>query len=131
VFAINREIINTKKAPQAIGPYSQAIKFNNIIFVSGQIAINPENNQFLDGDITIQTKRVIDNIKAILEDAGSSLEKVLKVTVFIRDIRDFDQVNEVYAKYFGTSLPARAFIEVGNLPKSAKIEMEAIAFYVD
>jgi len=127
MIQINREIINTKKAPAAIGPYSQATKFNNLVFISGQIAINPETNEFLDDDITIQTKQVIENIKSILEAAGSSLERVLKVTIFITDMKDFGQVNEVYAEYFGTSLPARACVEVSNLPKGAKIEMEAIA----
>ncbi len=127
MFSINREIINTKKAPAAIGPYSQATKFNSLIFVSGQIAIEPVDNKFLDGDITTQTKQVIENLKAILEDAGSSLGKILKVTIFITNMKDFDRVNQVYSEYFGISLPARACVEVGNLPKGAKIEMEAIA----
>jgi 2-iminobutanoate/2-iminopropanoate deaminase len=127
VIQINREIINTKKAPEAIGPYSQATKYNNLVFISGQIAINPESNEFLDDDITIQTKQVIENIKSILESASSSLDKVLKVSIFIADIKDFDQVNKVYERYFGASLPARACVEVSNLPKGAKIEMEAIA----
>jgi len=129
VLAIKKEIINTKKAPAAIGPYSQGTSFNNLVFVSGQIAINSRNNEFLDKDITIQTKQVIENLKAILEDAGSSLKKVLKVSIFIVEIQDFDKVNQVYSEYFGTSLPARACVEVSNLPKGAKIEMEAIAFY--
>jgi 2-iminobutanoate/2-iminopropanoate deaminase len=127
VLQINRKIINTKRAPAAIGPYSQATKFNDLVFISGQIAIKPESNEFLDDDITIQTKQVIENIKSILEEADSSLERVLKVTIFITDMKDFVRVNEVYAEYFGTSLPARACIEVGNLPKGARIEMEAIA----
>ena len=127
MIQINREIINTKKAPAAIGPYSQATKFNNLVFVSGQIAINPETNEFLDDDITIQTKQVIENIKTILKGAGSSLEKVLKITIFITNMKGFGQVNKVYAEYFETSLPARACVEVSNLPKGAKIEMEAIA----
>jgi 2-iminobutanoate/2-iminopropanoate deaminase len=127
VIQINREIINTKKAPEAIGPYSQATKYNNLVFISGQIAINPESNEFLDDDITIQTKQVIENIKSILEEAGSSLGKVLKISIFITDMKDFDQINEIYSEYFGTILPARACVEVSNLPKGAKIEMEAIA----
>jgi 2-iminobutanoate/2-iminopropanoate deaminase len=127
VVQINKEIINTKKAPAAIGPYSQATKFNNLVFISGQVAINPEINEFLDDDISIQTKQVIENIKSILESASSSLDKVLKVSIFITDIKDFDQVNEIYSEYFGTILPARSCVEVGNLPKGAKIEIEAIA----
>jgi len=128
VLQIKRKIINTKRAPAAIGPYSQATKFNNLIFISGQIAINPDSNKLLDKDITVQTKQVIENLKAILEDAGSSLEKVLKVSIFVTDIQDFDRVNQVYSEYFGTSLPARAFVEVRNLPKGARIEIEAISF---
>jgi len=128
VFSINREIISTKKAPVAIGPYSQAIKFNNLIFVSGQIAINPDSNTLINGDITIQTKQVIENLKIILEEAGSSLEKVLKVSIFITNMKDFGQMNQIYLEYFSTSLPARSCVEVGNLPKGAKIEMEAIAY---
>jgi len=128
VFPINRKIINTKAAPAAIGPYSQAIKFNNLIFVSGQIALNPDSNTLINGDITIQTKQVIENLKAILESAESSLQKVLKVTIFITNMKDFDRVNEVYSEYFDMTLPARACVEVANLPKGAKVEMEAIAY---
>lgn len=124
---MDREIINTVKAPVAIGPYSQATKFNNLVFVSGQIAIQSDGTELLSNDITIQTKQVIKNLKGILESAGSSLQKVLKVTIYITDIKNFDNVNEVYAEYFGASLPARACVEVGNLPKGAKIEIEAIA----
>ena len=127
MFTISKEIINTRKAPAAIGPYSQAIKFNNLVFISGQIAIHPKENMLVNGDIEIQTRQVIENIKAILEDIGSSLEKVLKVTIFITDMKDFDQINRVYSEYFGISLPARACVEVSNLPKGAKIEIEAIA----
>lgn len=129
MFRINRLIISTKTAPSAIGPYSQAIKFENLIFVSGQIALNPANNEFVNGNISTQTKQVIENIKAILENAGSSLQKVLKVTIFITDIQDFNNINTVYAEYFNDSLPARVCVEVSNLPKGAKIEMEAIASF--
>lgn len=124
---MDRTIIKTKKAPAAIGPYSQATKFNNLVFVSGQIAINPDNNEFLNKNVTVQTRQVIENLKAILEEAGSSLGKVLKLTIFITDINDFDPVNQVYSEYFGTSLPARACVEVSNLPKGAKVEIEAIS----
>ena len=127
MFEINRKIINTKAAPSAIGPYSQAIKFNNLIFVSGQIAINPDSNEFVNGNIASQTIQVIENIKAILESAGSSLEKILKVTIYITDMKDFNSINIVYSEYFNSSLPARACIEVSNLPRGAKVEMDAIA----
>lgn len=127
MFTIDRKIIKTITAPSAIGPYSQAIKYGNLIFVSGQIAINPSTNEFVNGNIDSQTKQVIENIKAILESAGSSLQKVLKVTIFITDMKDFDSINAVYSEYFGSSLPARACVEVSNLPKGAKVEMEAIA----
>ena len=110
----------------AIGPYSQAIKSGNLLFLSGQISINPETNEFIDGDIEIQTEQVLKNIKAILEAGGSSLEEVVKVTIYLQNIKDFILVNEIYSKYFENSLPARACVEVSNLPKNAKIEIEAI-----
>lgn len=127
MLTIIKEIINTRKAPKALGPYSQAVKFNNLVFISGQIAINPEKNSLIDGDIILQTRQVIENIKSILENAASSLEKVLKVTIFITNMKDFDKINQVYSEYFSESLPARACVEVSNLPKGAKIEIEAIA----
>lgn len=110
----------------AIGPYSQAIRAGNLLYVSGQISINPENNEFINGDIEIQTEQVLKNIKAILEAGGSSLEDVVKITIYLKDMADFPLVNRIYSKYFGNSLPARACVEVSNLPKNAKIEIEAI-----
>ena len=124
---MKKEIITTKKGPLAIGPYSQAIKFGNLLFISGQISINPETNEFIDGEIEIQTEQVLKNIKAILEAGGSSLEDVVKVTVYLQDIKDFVLVNKIYSKYFEYNLPARACIEVSKLPKDAKIEIETIA----
>ncbi|MBE3114903.1 MAG: RidA family protein [Actinobacteria bacterium] len=123
---MKREIIKTQKAPLAIGPYSQAIRAGNLLYVSGQISINPENNEFINGDIEIQTEQVLKNIKAILEAGGSSLEDVVKITIYLKDMADFPLVNRIYSKYFGNSLPARACVEVSNLPKNAKIEIEAI-----
>jgi len=123
---IKKEIIKTQKAPSAIGPYSQAIRAENLLFLSGQISINPETNEFIDGNIEIQTEQVLKNIKAILEAGNSSLEDVLKVTIYLQNIKDFVLVNEIYSKYFGNSLPARACVEVQNLPKNAKIEIDAI-----
>ena len=124
---IKKEIIKTQKAPSAIGPYSQAIKTGDLLFLSGQISINPETNEFIDGDIEIQTEQVLKNIKAILEAGNSSLEDVVKATIYLQDIEDFASVNKVYSKYFENSLPARVCIEVSNLPKNAKLEIDAIA----
>lgn len=124
---IPKAIINTEMAPATIGPYSQAIKYGNLIFLSGQIAINPVTNDFVNGDISSQTKQVIENIKAILESTGSSLDNVLKTTIYITDMKNFNNINLVYAEYFKKSLPARACVEVSKLPKGALVEIEAIA----
>ena len=110
----------------AIGPYSQAIKSGNFLFLSGQISINPETNEFIDGDIKKQTGQVLKNIEAILEAGGSSLEDVAKISIYLKDMADFALVNSIYSKYFENSLPARICVEVSNLPKNAKIEIDAI-----
>ncbi|CAB50156.1 RidA family protein [Pyrococcus abyssi] len=123
-----KEVIFTEKAPKPIGPYSQAIKVGNFIFVAGQIPIDPETGEIVKGDIKEQTKRVIENIKAILEEAGASLNDVVKVTVYLKDLNDFAKMNEVYSEYFGESKPARVAVEVSRLPKDVLIEMEAIAY---
>ena len=117
--------IHTSNAPEAIGPYSQAIKFGNIIFTSGQIALTPDG-KFLDTDIKTQTKQVCENLKAVLEAAGSKLENVVKTTIFLTDINDFTLVNEVYGSYFSHK-PARSTVAVKKLPKGAKVEIECIA----
>lgn len=124
---IKKKIIKTQKAPSAIGPYSQAIEVGNLLFLSGQISIDPETNEFIDGDIEIQTEQVLKNVKAILEAGNSSLEDVVKVTIYLQDLKDFVLVNKIYSKYFEDSLPARATVEVSNLPKNAKLEIDAIA----
>ena len=124
---IKKVIIKTQKAPSAIGPYSQAIEAGNLLFVSGQISIKPETNEFIDGEVEVQTEQVLENIKAILEAGNSSLEDVVKVTIYLQDIKDFALVNKVYSRYFENSLPARATVEVSNLPKNAKLEIDAIA----
>jgi 2-iminobutanoate/2-iminopropanoate deaminase len=111
----------------AIGPYSQAIKIGDLLFISGQISIEPETNEFVDSNVEIQTKQALENIKAILEAAGSSLKNVVKVTIYLRNIENITLVNNVYSRYFENSLPARACVEVSNLPKNAKVEIEAIA----
>jgi len=118
--------IKTTKAPKALGPYSQGIIFDKFIFCSGQIGINPKTGN-LQKDIQSQTKQAIMNLKAILETGGSSLEKVVKTTVYLKNISDFELMNEVYEKFFKKNKPARATIEVSNLPKGALIEIEAIA----
>lgn len=121
------QILHTDKAPAAVGPYSQATEVNGFIFTSGQIPLVPETGELVSDDIKKATARSLDNIKAILEEAGSSLDKVLKVNIFLDDINDFAAVNEVYAEYFNTHKPARSCVEVANLPKKALIEIEAIA----
>ena len=117
--------IYTKNAPEAIGPYSQAIKVGNFIYTSGQIALTP-NGEFLDEDVKTQTRQVCENLKAVLEAAGVSLEKVVKTTIFLDDINNFADVNEVYGEYF-THKPARSTVAVKELPKGAKVEIECIA----
>lgn len=118
--------IHTDKAPQAIGPYSQAIVVNGFIFTSGQLGMNAEG--ILQGETAAeQAEQSIKNLKAILEEAGTSLENVIKTTVFLDDIKDFASVNEVYGKHFTTPYPARSAVEVANLPKGAKVEIEVIA----
>lgn len=123
-----KKVISTPKAPTAIGPYSQAIEINNMIFTSGIIPINPANGTLVDGSIEEQTKQVFDNMNGLLEDAGSSLDKIIKTTVFIKNMDDFSRVNEVYASYFTGDFPARSCVEVARLPKDVLIEVEAIAY---
>lgn len=120
------EKIFTKKAPKAIGPYSQAIKAGGFVFCSGQIAIDPKTNEFKPGTIIEETTRVIENLKAVLEQANSGLEKTIKVTVYLLNIDNFTEMNKVYEKYF-LNKPARSTIEVSKLPKGAKVEIDAIA----
>ena len=119
--------LHTDKAPAAVGPYSQATEVNGFIFTSGQLPLVPETGELISDDIKKATARSLDNIKAILEEAGSSLDKVLKVNIFLDDVNDFAAVNEVYAEYFTEHKPARSCVEVANLPKKALIEIEAIA----
>jgi len=121
------EIVKTDRAPAAIGPYSQAVKSGDLVFCSGQIPLL-ESGELLDGDITAQTHQVLKNLGAVLEAAGSSFEKVLKVTVFVADMNDFGAVNLVYSEYFtGSAKPARACVEVSRLPKSVAVEIDCIA----
>lgn len=123
---MKREIISTNNAPQAIGPYSQGMKIGDFIFTSGQIPINPESGELVT-DIKKATRQSLENLKGVLEAAGSSLDKVVKVSVFVKDMNDFALVNEIYAEYFNENPPARSCVEVARLPKDAVIEIEAIA----
>lgn len=120
------KIIYTKNAPDAIGPYSQAYLCGNTLYTSGQIAINPENNEFIGGDIEKQTQRVMKNLKAVLNEAGFDFEDVVKTTCFLKNMGDFQKFNEIYGKYF-TSKPARSCVAAAQLPKDALVEVEVIA----
>jgi 2-iminobutanoate/2-iminopropanoate deaminase len=124
---MNNSVINTKKAPAAIGPYSQGLKVGNFIFTSGQIPIDPKTSKLVTEDIIKATKQSMENVKAILEAAGSDLSKVVKVVIYVKNLKDFTKINEVYGEYFIDNKPARSCVEVSNLPKDALIEIEAIA----
>jgi 2-iminobutanoate/2-iminopropanoate deaminase len=120
-------IIATDAAPKAVGPYSQAVQTGNFLFLSGQLALNPQNGEMVGSDISTQTKQVIENIKGVLSAAGASLSDVVKTTVFLQSMGDFGQMNDVYKQYFGDGAPARSTIEVARLPKNALVEIESIA----
>ena len=122
-----RDLIRTQDAPQAIGPYSQAIRANGFVFVSGQVAIDPTNQQVIAGDISAQTDRVLKNLSAILKAAGTDLKKVVRATVFLKNMSDFAAMNEVYGKYFTVVPPARSTVEVARLPKDVLVEIDVIA----
>lgn len=124
---MSKKIINTDKAPEAIGPYSQATEMNDTLFVSGQIPIDPESGKLITGGIEDQTEVVLKNLKFILEESGYSLKDVMKAEVFIDDMGEFSKMNEVYGKYFDEDPPARACIEVSNLPKNVKVEISLTA----
>ena len=121
------ELIVTKKAPESVGPYSQAIKASNMIFTSGQLHINPENGELIKDDIQAQTRQSLENVKAILEEGGATLEEVVKVTIFMTDISKFSLVNEIYSQYFSNHKPARSCVGVKELPLGGEIEIEAVA----
>lgn len=122
-----KKIIYSDQAPEPIGPYSQAIQFNNLIFTSGQIAFDPKTGQLITGNVEQQTKLVLNNLNEVLKAAGSSLDSVIKTTIFLKDMGDFAKVNEIYSEYFGTSKPARSTVEVSRLPKDVLIEIDCIA----
>ena len=122
-----KEIIQTDNAPKAIGPYSQAVKANGLIFASGQIPIDPKTGQFVPGGITEQTEQVLKNLAAVLEASGSGLDSIIKTTVFLADMQEFAAMNEVYGRFFKEMPPARATVQAAGLPRDARVEIEAIA----
>lgn len=122
-----KKAISTKKAPAAIGPYSQAVQAGQVIFCSGQIHLDPKTGELVTGDIEKMTMRVMDNLKAVLKEAGAGMEHVVKTTVYMTDLADFPKMNETYATYFKEPFPARATVQVAALPKGAKVEIEAVA----
>ena len=124
---MEKQIINTIKAPAALGPYSQGVKVGNILYTSGQLAINAATGEFINDDIKKATAQSLENVKAILEEAGTSLDKVVKTLVFLKDMNDFAAMNEVYSQYFTSNPPARSCVEVAKLPKDALVEIEVIA----
>ena len=122
-----KEVIATKNAPGAIGPYSQAIKANGFVFASGQLGLVPATGEFAEGGIEEQTRQSLTNVKSVLEAAGSGLEKVVKITVFLKDIKDFAAINKVYSEFFETDCPARSAVQIAALPKDGLVEIEVIA----
>lgn len=122
-----KTIISTPKAPAAIGPYSQAVLVNGMLFTSGVIPIDPETNTLVQGDVEAQARQAIGNLKNLIEASGSSMEKVVKTTVFIKDMNDFGKINDIYKEFFTIDFPARSCVEVARLPKDVLIEIEAIA----
>lgn len=122
-----REAVLTERAPKPIGPYSQAIKANGFLFASGQVALDPKTGEMVGTDIAKQTERVLDNVKGLVEAAGSNLHRVVKTTVFLKDMNDFTAMNDVYARYFPAPCPARSTVQAARLPKDALVEIEIIA----
>lgn len=128
---MNKKIVKTDRAPQAIGPYSQAVIHQGTAYLSGQIPIDPTTGQLLDGNIERQTERVLENLRGLLEACGSSLSHVLKVTVYLKDMGDFSKMNEVFSRYFIDEPPARATVEAARLPRDVRVEIDAIAAVPD
>lgn len=122
-----RQIVQTKQAPDAIGPYSQAVIANGFVFTSGQIPIDPATGQFVPGGIAEQTQQVLKNLKAVLEAAGTDLQQVVKTTVYLADMQDFTAMNEVYATFFGAEPPSRSTVQAAGLPRDARVEIDVVA----
>jgi len=121
-----KEIISTDKAPKAIGPYSQAVRASGFLFTAGQIALEPASGQLVEGDVAQQTARVMENLKAIVEAAGSSLDRAVKATVYLKDMSDFAAMNEVYGRYFTLNPPARSTVEAARLPRDVRVEIDLV-----
>ena len=124
---MTRESVQTDNAPKAIGPYQQAIKANGFIYTAGQIPIDPKTGNFVEGGITAQTRQVLENLKAVLEAGGSALDRVVKATLFLKDMADFAAMNDVYAQYLGSAKPARSTVAVAELPRGALVEIDLVA----
>ncbi|TAJ85408.1 RidA family protein [bacterium] len=124
---MKREAVQTDRAPKAIGPYEQAIKIDHFVFTAGQIPIDPKTGNIVDGGIAVQTRRVLENLKGVLEAAGSSLDRVVKATVYLKNMADFAAMNEVYAEFLGSSKPARSTVAVAELPRGALVEIDLVA----
>lgn len=122
-----KEVVTTDLGPKAIGPYSQAVRANGFVFVSGQIALDPRTQELVSGEITAQTERVLENVKGILQAAGSSLDKVVRTTVFLADMGEFASMNQVYARYFNQNFPARSTVQAARLPRDVRVEIDVIA----
>ena len=127
---MKKEVMVNKKAPAAIGPYSPALKVGNLIFASGQLPIDPETGEMIEGDIESRTRMVLENLKAVLEPYSIGLDNVVKTTIFLKNMNNFARVNKVYGEYFKEKFPARSCVEVSRLPKDAEIEIEAVAFCI-
>jgi 2-iminobutanoate/2-iminopropanoate deaminase len=128
---MKKKVIQTERAPKAIGPYSQAIQAGDFLFLSGQVPLDPKTGELVKGDIRQQTEQVLENVKGLLESQRLGMEEVVKVTIFLKNIDNFNQVNEIYGSYFPTFPPARSTVEVARLPRDAEIEIEAIALIHD
>jgi 2-iminobutanoate/2-iminopropanoate deaminase len=124
---MNKAVVSTEKAPKAIGPYEQAIKVGEFIYASGQIPLDPKTGNVVEGGIAVQTRQVMENLKAVVEAAGSSFDRVVKTTVFLKNIGDFASMNEVYAEYLGKAKPARSTVAVADLPRGALVEIDLVA----
>jgi 2-iminobutanoate/2-iminopropanoate deaminase len=124
---MSREAVSTERAPKAIGPYEQAIKWGGLLFTSGQIALDPATGKLIEGDISVQTRRVLENLQAVLDAGGSSLDQVVKATVYLTDLSSFAQMNKVYAEFLGHVKPARSTVGVASLPRGASVEIDLVA----